>query len=85
MKEAYAKYTQAINLKPKNKALLTKLHANRAMINLKYKNYGKVIEDCKKSIDIDPTFTKAYYRMAKAYIALKKYKECIELLEQQKD
>jgi len=44
------------------------------MINLKFKNFGKVIEDCKLSLSIDPTYTKAYYRMAKAYISIKKYK-----------
>jgi hypothetical protein len=43
MKEAYSRYTEAINLKPKNPTLLAKLHANRAMINLRYKNFGKVI------------------------------------------
>jgi len=43
MKEAYKKYTEAISLNPKTPALKAKLHTNRAAINLKYKNYGKVI------------------------------------------
>ena len=73
MKDAYGKYTQAINLKPKDVNLLAKLHCNRAMINLKYKNYGKVIEDCKTAIKHDLTYIKAYYRMAKALIALRKF------------
>jgi hypothetical protein len=47
------------------------------MINLKYKNYGKVIEDCKSSLNYDSKNIKTYYRIAKAFIALKKYKECI--------
>ena len=55
------------------------------MINLKYKNFGKVIEDCKLSLSIDPTYTKAYYRMGKAYISVKKYQECIDLLSSQTD
>lgn len=55
------------------------------MINLKYKNYGKVIEDCKVSLKCDPTNVKTFYRMGRAYIALKKYKECIELLANQTD
>lgn len=58
----------------KNASLKAKLHANRASINLKYKNYGKVIEDCTKSINYDPNYLKAYYRKAKAFMALKKYK-----------
>ena len=55
------------------------------MINLRFKNFGKVIEDCKLSLSADPTYTKAYYRMGKAYINTKKYKECIDLLSNQTD
>lgn len=50
MKDAYEKYTKAINIKCNNADLNGRLHANRAAINLKYKNYGKVIEDCKKAL-----------------------------------
>ena len=55
------------------------------MINLRFKNFGKVIQDCKLSLNIDPTYAKAYYRMGKAYISLKKYNECIDLLSNQTD
>ena len=85
MRDAYTKYTEAINLKPNYPTLLAKLHCNRAMINLKYKNFGKVVEDCKQSLKIDPNYIKAYYRMGKAYISTKKYKECIQLLSNQND
>ena len=60
-------------MKCSNKETNAKLHANRAAINLKFKNYGKVIDDCKKALTFDENYSKAYYRMAKAYIALKKY------------
>ena len=55
------------------------------MINLRYKNFGKVIEDCKLSLTYDPKYVKAYYRMGKALIYLKKFKECIEFLATQDD
>jgi tetratricopeptide (TPR) repeat protein len=73
MKDAYAKYTAAIKLKCNDKVLNSKLHCNRAVVNLKLKNYGKVIEDCKISLTYDPTYAKAYYRLGKAYIALRKF------------
>lgn len=85
MKDAYEKYTEAIKKKCNNNELNAKLHANRAAINLKYKNYGKVIEDCKIAIKYSPTYLKAYYRMGKAFIALKKFAECLELLKEQTD
>ena len=43
MKEAYKKYTEAIKLKCDSAATNAKLHANRAALNLKLKNYGKVV------------------------------------------
>lgn len=80
MKDAYEKYTKAINIKCNNADLNGRLHANRAAINLKYKNYGKVIEDCKKALYYSPNYAKAFYRLAKAYIALNRYEEAIILL-----
>lgn len=83
MKDAYEKYTKAININCSSAQLNGRLHANRAAINLKYKNYGKVIEDCKKALQFSPNYAKAFYRLAKAYIALKKYEEAITLLSTQ--
>ncbi len=44
-----------------------------------------MIEDCKLALTHVPDYLKAFYRMGKAYIALKKYDECIELLKDQQD
>lgn len=54
MKEAYQKYTEAIHIKCPDPAINAKLHANRAQLNLKLKNYGKVIIDCKMCLKYDP-------------------------------
>lgn len=70
MKEAYKKYTEAINLKCSNPSINAKLHANRAQINLKLKNYGKVLTDCRLCIQYDPNYVKGYFRYAKALIVL---------------
>ena len=73
MKQAYKRYTEGIKLQCKNNKTNAKLHCNRAAINFKLKNYGKVIEDCKMSLAYDPTYIKAYYRQARSLIALEKY------------
>lgn len=70
MKEAYHKYTDAINIKCPDPVINAKLHANRAQLNLKLKNYGKVINDCKECLKYDPNFVKGYYRYAKALLCL---------------
>lgn len=73
MKEAYERYTQAIKIQCPSPAINAKLHANRAQLNLKLKNYGKVIDDCKKCLEFDPNYVKGYFRYAKALITLQKY------------
>lgn len=66
MKDAYKKYTEAIHLKCPSPATNAKLHANRAQLNLKLKNYGKVIQDCKVCLKFDPNYIKGFFRYAKA-------------------
>jgi hypothetical protein len=41
-------------------------------------NYGRVIEDCKQAIKLDADNIKAYWRAAKASLALHKLPEAIE-------
>ena len=41
-------------------------------------NYGKVIDDSDKIIQLNPTFTKSFYRKAQAQFALGKFVECTE-------
>jgi hypothetical protein len=53
LRHAYEKYTDAINVKCSNPKINAKIHSNRAQINLKLKNYGKVIIDCKISLKFD--------------------------------
>jgi hypothetical protein len=52
---------------------------------LKNKNYGKVIIDTKLCLKYDPNYTKAYYRCAQAFIAVKRFKEAIDLLADRKE
>lgn len=81
MKEAYAKYTEGIKVKCSDNAINAKLHCNRAAINLKLRNFAKVIEDCKMCLQYDPNYIKGYFRQAKALIGLRKYKEALQVLE----
>lgn len=85
MKQAYQKYSEAIKLKCPSPAINAKLHANRAQLNLKLKNYGKVVNDCKLCLQYEPNYVKGYYRYAKALIALEKYEDCIKLLSDRKE
>ncbi|CAI5758580.1 unnamed protein product [Candida verbasci] len=60
-----------------NKALLL----NRAACNLELRNFRKCIDDCKKVLLIDEKNIKAIFRSAKAFFAIEKYDESIEILK----
>jgi len=75
--EAIKKYTEAIDLKIETKKNAI-YYSNRAFANLKIDNMGLTIEDANKSIEIDPTYYKAYYRRSSANILLGKYEEALK-------
>jgi len=65
--EALVCYTQAIELCPKSdRNELPKFYQNRAAAFENLKDYEKVIEDCEAALSIDPNYTKALLRRAKA-------------------
>ena len=41
-------------------------------------NHYAAVEDCKRAIDMDPNYGKAYGRMGLAYSLVEKHKEAIE-------
>jgi tetratricopeptide (TPR) repeat protein len=93
-REAAGFYTQGIDAKPTDKALLEVLHINRAACNLELgkcfyfrlggvlndrtENYGKVLRDCSVAITINAKSSKAYYRSALALVALERYEEAVD-------
>jgi small subunit ribosomal protein S7e len=93
-REAAEFYTQGIDAKPTDKALLEVLHINRAACNLELslcfyfrlggvlndrtENYGKVLGDCSAAITINVKSSKAYYRSALALVALERYDEAVD-------
>ncbi|KRX08937.1 hypothetical protein PPERSA_09041 [Pseudocohnilembus persalinus] len=81
MKLALEQYTEGIEANGRDKQVNAKLYNNRALIQIKRKNYGKAIQDCKDAIMNDNNFVKAYYRCAQALVYLFKYKEAIVILE----
>lgn len=53
-------------------------YANRALCNLELKNYRSTTLDCAAALRLNPRNLKAYYRSAKALLALDKIKEAID-------
>lgn len=56
-------------------------YLNRAACNLELRNYRKCINDCKLALKLDDKNLKALYRSARAYNAIDKNAEAIDLLK----
>lgn len=70
-------YTKAIELLPNDATLF----GNRSMVRLTLGKFEQSLEDAEKSVSLDPTYAKGYYRKGQACIKLKKYSEAVEAYE----
>ncbi|XXG67606.1 hypothetical protein AAC387_Pa06g0910 [Persea americana] len=73
-------YSQAINENSQNAVYW----ANRALAHTKLEEYGSAIQDATKAIEIDPKYSKGYYRRGAAYLAMGKLKEALKDFQQVK-
>lgn len=77
-REALGFYTQAIDAAPSDTKLLETLHANRAACHLELENYGSCLRDTSAALKYNPANQKAFYRAARALLALDK---CVEAID----
>ncbi|BES95237.1 Myosin-Hypothetical protein striated muscle assembly central [Nesidiocoris tenuis] len=73
--DALRYYLSALNLTSEysnDRAIILK---NRAAVNLKLKDYKRVVEDCDKALDIVPEDPKALFRRCQALESLERYEE----------
>ncbi|KDQ64929.1 hypothetical protein JAAARDRAFT_52854 [Jaapia argillacea MUCL 33604] len=77
-REALGFYTQGLDAKPTLPALCEALYCNRAACNLELQNYGSVLRDCSKALNINPKSSKALYRSTLTLLALDREEEAID-------
>ncbi|KAK9377865.1 uncharacterized protein V1513DRAFT_435452 [Lipomyces chichibuensis] len=65
----------------KLKELVKTCYLNRSACNLELKNYRRAINDCAEVLKLQPLNAKAYYRSARACLAIDKIKEAQECVE----
>lgn len=73
-------YSKAIDLNSQNAVYW----ANRAFAHTKLEEYGSAVQDATKAIEIDPTYSKGYYRRGAAYLAMGKFKDALKDFQQVK-
>eukprot|EP01128_Nolandella_sp_AFSM9_P003309 TRINITY_DN140_c1_g1_i1.p1 TRINITY_DN140_c1_g1~~TRINITY_DN140_c1_g1_i1.p1 ORF type:complete len:484 (+),score=111.14 TRINITY_DN140_c1_g1_i1:1710-3161(+) len=60
---------------PETAAAAAILYSNRAFANLKMENFGLVLSDAEKAIELNPGYAKGYYRRASANYVLEHFKK----------
>nr|XP_010915451.1 serine/threonine-protein phosphatase 5 [Elaeis guineensis] len=78
--QAIELYGQAIELNGLNAVYW----ANRAFAHTKLEEYGSAIQDATKAVELDPKYSKGYYRRGAAYLAMGKFKEALKDFQQVK-
>jgi serine/threonine-protein phosphatase 5 len=53
-------------------------YANRSLCHIKLESYGEAISDASRCIELDPSYLKAYFRRAEAFLALARFREALE-------
>ncbi|KAE8210730.1 hypothetical protein CF327_g5442 [Tilletia walkeri] len=77
-RDAITFYTKAVDAHPTDHTLLESVYLNRAACNLELKNYGKVLRDTSSALKLNPTSSKAFYRAARALIALRRARDALD-------
>ncbi|CAD7957807.1 unnamed protein product [Amoebophrya sp. A25] len=57
-------------------------YSNRAFCHIKLENFGSAIMDAERACEVDPTYSKSYYRLGSARYALLKYKDALKAFKQ---
>ena len=68
--EAIEAWSECLEIDPSNASYNSKLYCNRATAYSKLRKHDAAIQDCTKTIELDPQYTKAYLRRAASLFAL---------------
>jgi tetratricopeptide repeat protein 4 len=79
--EAKALYAKALDQKSTLESKNSVYLSNRAAVNLVLRNYGDVVDDCQRAVELDPANLKAYLRGAKAAFALGKLDVAVQFAD----
>jgi len=75
--KAYDTYSECLSIDPNIASYNSVLYSNRAAALMKLKRYEEAIRDSTRTLDIDPTYIKAYLRRAQCYMLLDKFDEAL--------
>ncbi|KAI0118768.1 hypothetical protein GGR51DRAFT_131927 [Nemania sp. FL0031] len=74
---AFDKYTSALEIDPTNRGTNSKLLQNRALCQVKLKNYDGAITDCERAVALDPSYLKARKTKANALGQAERWEDAV--------
>jgi len=76
-REAFAAYTEALEIDPMNDSFNAKIYSNRAATQMRLKQWQGAFNDCGAAIIREPDYVKAYSRRAQCALGLERYRDAI--------
>lgn len=70
-------YSDALKIDPLNKKLNSVVYSNRALAYLRKGDLDKGLEDCNKSIELNPKYAKSYLRRAEIRMKQQQFDDAI--------
>ncbi|KAI1467269.1 uncharacterized protein F4812DRAFT_451550 [Daldinia caldariorum] len=74
---AFDKYSAALEIDPSNRGINSKLYQNRALCQIKLKQFNEAIADCDKAIQLDPSYIKARKTKANALGQAERWEDAV--------
>lgn len=84
-RSAYWCYTEALDQKCDDRKMNSLLFANRAQAHIIMSNYGHGLEDSQRSVILDPSYPKSYYRAALCAMKTSKFDLADKFIAQAKN
>lgn len=83
--EAIGVYTQALALDPKHRLYNSLILANQAAAYMAQREFVRALEDCNRSLTLNPNYTRAYLRRANVQMELESFEEALQDYNRVKD
>jgi len=82
LNQALNNYNKGLSIDPENTKYMAKMYFNRSVVHAKLGNKTEAVEDCGRTISLDPTYYKAWAKRAALHMEDKKYGEAVRDYEE---
>jgi DnaJ family protein C protein 7 len=77
LEEAYAIYTEALEIDPNNKSVNAQLFFNKATVCLRLGRLNEAVDNCSNALELDENYHKALLQRAQCYMDLRDFEKAV--------